>query len=48
MERRTRIAVAAALAVLAVVLTTAGILLGEALEVFSKASHICLECIGIG
>ncbi|MCL2187484.1 MAG: hypothetical protein FWC16_06915 [Defluviitaleaceae bacterium] len=40
--------VQALLFLLGVGLITAGILRGEALEIFNRTTVICLECIGIG
>ena len=36
------------LMVLAVILTVAGIILGQPREVLTQAINICLECVGIG
>lgn len=47
MERKKNIA-AALMAAAGILLIFAGIHLGEAAEVWSKAARICLECIGIG
>jgi hypothetical protein len=43
-----RIAIIAVLAVLGTAFLLYGTLFGQALTVLRKATHICLECIGIG
>lgn len=48
MSRRSRDAIAAALAVLGAVFVGIGIALGENEIVLRKAINICLECIGLG
>lgn len=48
MSRRSRDAIAAALAVLGAVFVGIGIALGENEIVLRKAVNICLECIGLG
>ena len=46
-EKYRRI-IAFVLLALGIVLVLAGIFRGEAQAVFNKATHICMECIGIG
>ena len=46
-EKHRRI-IALIVLVLGIVLVFAGIFRGEAQVVFNKATHICMECIGIG
>jgi len=38
----------AALLVLGIVLISLGVARGEALDIFDRATIICLECIGLG
>ena len=47
-ERKTRVIIAIILLVISAVLVTAGVIRGEVFIVFTKAVHICLECIGLG
>ena len=46
-EKHRRI-IAFVLLALGIVLILAGIFRGEVATVFNKATHICMECIGIG
>ncbi|MBQ6388642.1 MAG: thioredoxin [Mogibacterium sp.] len=48
MESRKRLIIALLLLVLSVSLVTVGVMRGEVPVVFTKAVHICLECIGLG
>ena len=47
-ELKTRIIIAIILLVISAGLMTAGVMRGEVFAVFTKAAHICLECIGLG
>lgn len=47
-ELKTRIIIAIILLAISAVLVTAGVMRGEVFIVFTKAVHICLECIGLG
>ena len=47
-ELKTRIIIAIILLVISAGLMTAGVMRGELFIVFTKAVHICLECIGLG
>ena len=48
MEKKADPALRLGLLALAVLLITAGAVLGEPGEVLQKAVHVCLECIGVG
>ena len=48
METKKRVAIAMILLVISAGLMTAGVMRGEVFAVFTKAVHICLECIGLG
>ena len=48
MENRTRLLIVILLLVVSAGLMTAGVMRGELFAVFTKAIHICLECIGLG
>ncbi len=48
MENKKRFIIAISLLVVSAGLVTAGVMRGEVPVVFTKAVHICLECIGLG
>lgn len=48
LESRKRLIIAILLLAVSVGLVTAGVMRGELFLVFTKAVHICLECIGLG
>ncbi len=48
LESKKRVLIAILLLVISVCLVTAGVTRGEVFTVFTKAVHICLECIGLG
>ncbi len=48
METRKRVSIAIILLMISAGLVTAGVTRGEVFIVFTKAVHICLECIGLG
>ena len=48
MKNRTHHFVSLALVVAAVALISVGVLTGEVQLVLTKATNICMECIGIG
>ena len=48
METKKRVSIAIILLMLSAGLMTAGVTRGEVFIVFTKAVHICLECIGLG
>ena len=47
-ETRKRLLIAILLLMISAGLVTAGVMRGEVFIVFTKAVHICLECIGLG
>ena len=47
-ETRKRLIIAILLLIISAGLVTAGVMRGEVFLVFTKAVHICLECIGLG
>lgn len=47
-ETRKRLLIAILLLMISAGLVTAGVMRGEVFLVFTKAVHICLECIGLG
>lgn len=47
-ETRKRLIIAILLLMISAGLVTAGVMRGELFLVFTKAVHICLECIGLG
>ena len=47
-ETRKRLIIAILLLMISAGLVTAGVMRGEVFLVFTKAVHICLECIGLG
>lgn len=47
-EMRKRLLIAILLLMISAGLVTAGVMRGEVFLVFTKAVHICLECIGLG
>ena len=47
-ETRKRLIIAILLLMISAGLVTAGVMRGEVFIVFTKAVHICLECIGLG
>ena len=47
-ENRKRLTIAILLLAVSAGLLTAGVMRGEVFLVFTKAVHICLECIGLG
>ena len=47
-ETRKRLIIAILLLMISAGLITAGVMRGEVFLVFTKAVHICLECIGLG
>jgi len=48
LENGKRITIAILLLAVSAGLVTAGVMRGEVFIVFTKAVHICLECIGLG
>ena len=48
MDNKTRFIIVILLLVVSAGLMTAGVMRGEVFAVFTKAIHICLECIGLG
>ena len=48
MDNKTRLIIVILLLVVSAGLVTAGVMRGEVFAVFTKAIHICLECIGLG
>ena len=48
MENRKRLIIGIMLLVFSIGLAAAGVMRGEVPVVFTKAVHVCLECIGIG
>ncbi len=48
MEAKKRTIIAIVLLAFSAGIMTAGIMRGELFIVFTKAVHICLECIGLG
>ena len=48
MENKKRFIIVILLLVVSAGLMTAGVMRGEVLAVFTKAVHVCLECIGLG
>lgn len=48
LESKKRVIIAILLLVISACLVTAGVTRGEVFVVFTKAVHICLECIGLG
>lgn len=48
MEHNKRLIIAIVLLAVSAGLVTAGVMRGEVFAVFTKAVHICLECIGLG
>ena len=48
MDNKTRLIIVILLLVVSAGLVTAGVMRGEVFAVFTKAVHICLECIGLG
>jgi hypothetical protein len=47
-ETRKRFVIAILLLLISVGLVVTGVMRGEVFLVFTKAVHICLECIGLG
>ena len=47
-ETRKRLVIAILLLLISVGLVVTGVMRGEVFLVFTKAGHICLECIGLG
>ena len=47
-ETRKRLVIAILLLLISVGLVVTGVMRGEVFLVFTKAVHICLECIGLG
>ena len=48
MDNKTRLIIVILLLVVSAGFMTAGVMRGEVFAVFTKAIHICLECIGLG
>ena len=48
MDNKTRLIIVILLLAVSAGLVTAGVIRGEVFAVFTKAVHICLECIGLG
>ena len=48
LENGKRITIAILLLAVSAGLVTAGVMRGEVFIVFTKAVHVCLECIGLG
>ncbi len=48
MTARTKTRLGAGLLLAGIAMMIFGFLRGEAANVFQKAAHVCLECIGIG
>ena len=48
MNERTRRLVSASVFLIGALMAVAGVMRGEAEAVYTKAIHLCMQCIGIG